>query len=134
MALHERIRSEREKMGITQQELAQKLFVTRQTVSRWESGSRCPDLIMAKKLADLFGMSLDDLVSDGDVENYVATKSAVTDQKKMLAAIFILVLSVWLWVFALMGDGTVFAVASIIMAFGACFLFVYSYFQDTDNR
>lgn len=34
--------------NLTQQQLADKLYVSRQTVCRWENGSRCPDLITAK--------------------------------------------------------------------------------------
>lgn len=37
------------KKNLTQQQLADKLYVSRQTVCRWENGSRCPDLITAKK-------------------------------------------------------------------------------------
>ena len=47
----ENIRRAREELGITQQTLADKLYVTRQAVSRWENGSRYPDLMTAKKLA-----------------------------------------------------------------------------------
>lgn len=49
MNFGEAIKKRREQLEMTQQELAQKLFVSRQTVCRWENGSRCPDLIMAKK-------------------------------------------------------------------------------------
>ena len=58
----ENIRKAREKLGITQQTLADRLYVTRQAVSRWENGSRYPDLLTAKRLADFLKVSLDDLV------------------------------------------------------------------------
>jgi transcriptional regulator with XRE-family HTH domain len=45
----EAIKKRREQLGLTQQDLAEKLFVSRQTVCRWENGSRYPDLVMAKK-------------------------------------------------------------------------------------
>lgn len=51
MALNDNIKKFREEKNLTQQQLADKLYVSRQTVCRWENGSRCPDLIMAKKLA-----------------------------------------------------------------------------------
>ena len=47
----ENIRKAREEKGITQQTLADQLYVTRQAVSRWENGSRYPDLLTAKALA-----------------------------------------------------------------------------------
>lgn len=51
MALSDNIKKFRGEKNLTQQQLADKLYVSRQTVCRWENGSRCPDLIMAKKLA-----------------------------------------------------------------------------------
>ena len=48
MALNDNIKKFREEKNLTQQQLADKLYVSRQTVCRWENGSRCPDLITAK--------------------------------------------------------------------------------------
>ncbi len=134
MSLGETIRSKREERDMTQQELADLLHVTRQTVSRWESGSRCPDLILSKKIADIFGVSLDELVSSSDVDSYVPRKASVPDIRKILAAIFVLVLSVWFMVYAYAANGTAFAVISMILAFAACFIFVFSYFSDPINE
>lgn len=66
----ENIRKAREEMGITQQTLADKLYVTRQAVSRWENGSRYPDLLTAKALAKSLNTSLDDLLTDDDMRTY----------------------------------------------------------------
>lgn len=67
MAL-ENIKKLREDHNLTQQQLADRLFVSRQTICRWENGSRCPDLITAKKLAAEFDVSLDELISDEDAK------------------------------------------------------------------
>lgn len=66
MALNDNIKKFREKK-YTQQQLADKLYVSRQTICRWENGSRCPDLITAKKLAMELGVTLDELISDEDI-------------------------------------------------------------------
>ena len=66
----ENIRKAREEMGITQQTLADKLYVTRQAVSRWENGSRYPDLLTAKSLAKALDTSLDELLMDDDMRTY----------------------------------------------------------------
>ncbi len=63
MDFGEKIKTLREAKGITQQKLADQLYVTRQTVSRWECGSRYPDLLTAKSLADNLGTTIDELVS-----------------------------------------------------------------------
>lgn len=69
MALSDNIKKLREEKNLTQQQLADKLYVSRQTVCRWEKGSRCPDLITAKKLALELDVSMDELISDEDVSN-----------------------------------------------------------------
>ena len=130
MSLGDMIRSKREEREMTQQDLADLLHVTRQTVSRWESGSRCPDLILSKKIADIFGIPLDELVSSSDADSYVPKKVGVPDIRKMLAAIFLLTLAVWFLIYGFASNATVFAVISMILAFVACFMFVLSYFID----
>ena len=69
MALNDNIKKLREEKNLTQQQLADQLYVSRQTICRWENGSRCPDLIMAKKLALELGVSMDELVSDEDMND-----------------------------------------------------------------
>ena len=46
----EQLRKAREEKGMTQQSLAEQLYVTRQSVSRWECGDRYPDLLTTKKM------------------------------------------------------------------------------------
>jgi transcriptional regulator with XRE-family HTH domain len=134
MSLGEMIRAKREERDMTQQELAELLHVTRQTVSRWESGSRCPDLILSKQIADAFGISLDELVSSSDVDTYVPKKMTSTDIKKMLGALFLAVLSIWFLVFATVSNSPVPAVFSMILIFVACCMFVFGYFDDPVNE
>ena len=133
MSLGDTIRSKREERDMTQQELAEILHVTRQTVSRWESGSRCPDLILSKKIADTFDISLDELVSTSDVDSYVPRKTGMLDIRKILAAIFLLTLATWFMIYGFASNATVFAVISMILVFVACFMFVFSYFSEPIN-
>lgn len=51
----------RKKLGITQEQLAQQLDVTNQAVSKWETDQCCPDTLLLPKLADIFGVSIDEL-------------------------------------------------------------------------
>ena len=51
----------RKALGLTQEGLAQKLGVTNQAVSKWESGQSCPDLALLPRIADLFGIPIDEL-------------------------------------------------------------------------
>ena len=49
--------------GLSQDELAEKIMVTRQAVSRWENGESLPDIEKCKRLADVFGVTVDDLIN-----------------------------------------------------------------------
>lgn len=51
----------RKKQAITQEALAQKLGVTNQAVSKWETDQCCPDVVLLPELAEIFGISLDEL-------------------------------------------------------------------------
>lgn len=49
--------------GLSQEELADRINVSRQTLSKYETGESLPDVEKCKRLADVFGVSLDDLVN-----------------------------------------------------------------------
>lgn len=53
----------RKKSGLSQEEVGEKLGVSRQTISKWESDETIPDIWQSKKLALLYHLSLDDLVA-----------------------------------------------------------------------
>lgn len=53
----------RKSKKLTQEDIAEKLGVSRQAVAKWESGETVPDLDKCRKLADIFGVSLDDLAN-----------------------------------------------------------------------
>ena len=55
---------------MTQEDLAEKVGVTRQSVAKWESGETVPDLDKCRLLAELFGVTLDDLANFEPEENY----------------------------------------------------------------
>lgn len=67
MEVGKRIREERERTGISQEELARQIFVSRQTVSNWETGKTCPDVQSLLLMSNLFDVSVDSLVR-GDAE------------------------------------------------------------------
>lgn len=63
MALGEKLLDLRKKSGLSQEEVAEKLGVSRQTVSKWETDQTVPELIKAKLLSQLFNVSYDYLIS-----------------------------------------------------------------------
>ena len=70
--LEEKLSKLRRKQGLSQQEVADALGVSRQTISNWESGQGAPTLEKAAELARLYHVGLDDLVAD-DVEVVAAS-------------------------------------------------------------
>lgn len=64
MTLAEKLLNLRTDRGLSQGDLAEKLDVSRQSVSKWETGQSVPDLDKIIKLADLFGVTVDDLVRE----------------------------------------------------------------------
>ena len=64
MTFSEKLMDLRRKAGLSQEQLADRLGVTRQSVSKWESGTAMPELVKLISLSDIFGVSVDYLVKD----------------------------------------------------------------------
>lgn len=84
MILADKIIKERKKNGWSQEELADQLDVSRQSVSKWESGQSIPDLDKIIKLASIFSVSTDYLLRDDleDTSEVRVEESFVEDSKK----------------------------------------------------
>ncbi|WP_304425633.1 helix-turn-helix transcriptional regulator [uncultured Adlercreutzia sp.] len=72
MELPQQLKANRERLGLTQEDVAQRIFVSRQTMSSWETGKTYPDVQSLLLLSKLFGVSIDSLVK-GDVETMKET-------------------------------------------------------------
>lgn len=66
MKLHEKIFNQRKLKGLSQEELAEKLGVSRQAVSKWETGEALPEITKLKGLAEVFGVTTDFLLNDDE--------------------------------------------------------------------
>lgn len=60
--------------GITQENLAEKLQVSAQAVSKWENNISCPDIMLLKPMATLLGVTVDQLLSDEIQQNLQSTQ------------------------------------------------------------
>ena len=69
MTLGQKIKKLRVEKGLTQKDLADQVFVTFQTVSKWEKDENEPDVSTLRELAKLFGCSLDYLLSEDEDES-----------------------------------------------------------------
>ena len=66
--INEQISQLRRQAGMTQEELASKLGVTNQAVSKWESAQCCPDIALLPDIARLFGLTIDELLTGSPAE------------------------------------------------------------------
>ena len=90
MNLGNKIMTLRKKNNLSQEDLAEKVGVTRQTISKWELEETTPDINQAKKLSVIFNISLDELVNN-DVNSILIEKVSNTER---LAGIIIKILKV----------------------------------------
>lgn len=67
-SMAEVISSRRKELGMTQKELAEKLNITDKAVSKWERGIACPDTASLPKLAQILGISLEELMTANPAE------------------------------------------------------------------
>lgn len=75
----------RKKRGLSQEEVAEKLGVSRQTISKWETDETLPDIRQSKRLALLYRLSLDELIDFDldvqEVEQAIERTSAALEEK-----------------------------------------------------
>ena len=144
--LSEKIRALRKRTGLSQEEFAEKLDVSRQAVSKWELGSAVPTADKLVDIADFFGVSLDYLMRNGALPNETAPvppqSSGESKKRKRLAAILLLSFAAFLGIIVLIlyvtgagvlgggsgitinGTGMLAALAVTLGAVGAFFLFL----------
>ncbi len=89
MSMGKVIAANRKKLNMTQEQLATRLEVTNQAVSKWESDQCCPDLQLLPKLADLFGLSIDALFERELTRQTVVTGLPWEDDKTLRAVLYV---------------------------------------------
>ena len=87
MEFNEKLQELRKQKGLTQEELAEMLFVSRAAVSKWESGRGTPNIDSLKAVSKLFSVSIDDLLS-GDELLTIAEKDSNDKQQYLKEKIF----------------------------------------------
>lgn len=79
MNFGDKLKTERSNNGWSQEQLAEKLFVSRQSVSKWENSQNYPSIEIILKISDLFGVTVDELLrSDEEL-----TKKVIKDSKQL---------------------------------------------------
>jgi len=126
MELNEQIKKYRTGMNLSQEELAEKIYVTRQSISNWENGKTYPDIHSLLLLSSLFGISLDQLVK-GDIDAMKeAIKKEEVEKLRRYGAVYTILLTatvvsavpLFMWL-----DTWAFIPWGIIYVFAMCFAF-----------
>ena len=123
MALGQNILKLRKKNGLSQEQLGEKVNVTRQTISNWELEETNPNPEQLKLLSKALNVSVDDLI-DNDLQNVVLSKVKMTEKqtrtiKKILKGFLI---------------GFIIFLVIDIIAFIVCFFGHYGPFEETKSE
>ena len=87
MEFHEKLQELRKKRGLTQEELAEALYVSRTAISKWESGRGYPSIDSLKEISSFFSVTIDDLLS-GEKLLFIAEKENKSNIQSMCELLF----------------------------------------------
>lgn len=89
MKIGDQLKKARMDKNLTQEEVAEKIFVSRQSISNWENNKTYPDIGNVIALSDLYQISLDELLkgSDNFMEHLEESTNLVKSNKKLMALI-----------------------------------------------
>ena len=82
MTLGKSLFQARKKVGLSQENVAEKVGVSRQTISKWETDETIPDIYMAKKLSKVYKISLDELIEFDVNQKEIEEVIKNTDEEK----------------------------------------------------
>lgn len=94
MKIGDKLKKARIGKNLTQEEVAEKIFVSRQSISNWENNKTYPDIGNVIALSDLYQISLDELLkgSDNFMEHLEESTNLVKSNKKLMAIIIVALL------------------------------------------
>lgn len=106
MDIGSKLKEARQKSRFTQEEIAEKLGVSRQSVSNWENNKTYPDIVSVIKLSDIYSVTLDSLLKEEkDVSNYIEflsdSTNTVKSQKKKVKIFSVLSFTV-VWIVSIL--------------------------------
>ncbi|MBQ8727538.1 MAG: helix-turn-helix transcriptional regulator [Oscillospiraceae bacterium] len=96
------IKKSRNESGLTQEQAAESLGVSRQTISNWENGKSYPDIISVIKMSDLYSVSLDYLLKEetslnGTYKEYLEESTNTVKSKERLAKVILIIGTLLIW-------------------------------------
>ena len=102
MTFGEKLQKLRKAQGLSQEELAGRLSVTRQTISKWELDQSTPELALLAQISDIFGITTDYLIKDAPAEAASAAQDPSAKKPAARLALFIIGLTAAvIWILSL---------------------------------
>lgn len=100
MEIGKMLKEARVNSGLTQEDVADKIRVTRQTMSNWENEKCYPDIINVIELSNLYGVSLDELLKGDEkmIQHLEQSTDTVNSNRKLIAAIGINILLIIIFI------------------------------------
>lgn len=126
MEFHEKLQELRRRRGLTQEDVAEQLYVSRAAVSKWESGRGYPNIDSLKAIARFYGVSIDDLLS-GDEMLTIAEEDRKEQENRFRNLVFGMLdgctlLYLFLPLFAQRVDGMVLGVSLLALTGVAAYM------------
>ena len=142
MEIEKRLKNARVQAGLTQEQVAEKVMVSRQTISNWENGKSLPDIVSIIKLSDLFQISIDDLLkSDKKMTDKIEkdVKAAKSNKRLIAATALILISAGIVYLVSAFAGGAFYefcssAVQWVILGIGIAFAIVYMDQKDWERQ
>ena len=129
MKFNENLKYLRKEAKLTQEQLAEKLNVSRQAVTKWESGQSLPDIQNLKEMADMFEVTMDALVGDIGTKKESVINKKINDIGYFIFAtvvvIGICIISVMEYINSVTNDENKVIISYIMLGIGAFVFFVY---------
>ena len=101
MDIGAKIRDARVKSGLTQEQAAEALSVSRQTISNWETGKTYPDIVSVVRMSDLYDISLDRLLKEerpmSDYLDYLEESTNMVKNRNRLSRLILLAAYLMIW-------------------------------------
>ncbi|MEA4875864.1 MAG: helix-turn-helix transcriptional regulator [Anaerorhabdus sp.] len=100
MEIGKMLKDARVNSGLTQEDVADKIRVTRQTMSNWENEKCYPDIINVIELSNLYGVSLDELLKGDEkmIQHLEQSTDTVNSNKKLIGAIGVNILLILIFI------------------------------------
>ena len=128
MEFSSKIKEVRKKENLTQEEFAEKIFVSRNAVAKWETNRGYPDIQNLITISDVFGISLDELIKeDKNVKNKIIAESS---SKKWHILVIIYLITIILYILYFLFAHKIFMIGFLIATLFMLVIEVYIFIQD----